>query len=298
MPRKTKTVPVQPASAAPPLAREEVLQAAAAVMRPVAQLLLRGGVDYTRFAAELKPLFIEQALAELERAGQGATDSAISLLSGIHRKDVRSWRLSGQLARAGKGVAVSAQVFAQWTADPAYATRKGKPRALARTGPAPSFETLVRSVTRDVHPFTVLQELIRLGIAGVQVRQEREMVVPARAEFVPPAGSREALELLAASLADHASAAVANVLGGPPRLEQSVFAAGITAQSAERLNELARTLWTRARAEIVGEATRLYEADKERPDALSRVRFGSYFWSGPWAPVGPADDDDTEEQDS
>lgn len=297
MPRKTKTPPPQPARAAPPLAREEVLQALAAVMRPVIQLALHGGIDYTRFAAELKPLFIEQALAEIERAGQGATDSAISLLSGIHRKDVRNWRLTGKPLRAGKDIAISAQVFAHWTADPVYASRKGRPRALARTGPAPSFETLVRAVTQDIHPFTVLQELIRLGIASVQVRQGRERVVPSQADFVPPVGSREALELLAASLADHAFAAVSNVLGGAPRLEQSVFAAGITAQSAERLNELARTLWNEARAQIVAEASRLYEADKERPDALSRVRFGSYFWSGPWQPVAP-DDEDKEGQDS
>ena len=121
----------------------------------------------------------------------------------------------------------------------------------------------------------------------MEVRKEREMVVPARPEFVPPAGSREALELLAANVADHALAAVSNVLGGAPRLEQSVFAAGITAQSAEQLNELARSLWNRARAEIIEEATRLYESDKERPDALSRVRFGSYFWSAPWTPVQP-----------
>jgi hypothetical protein len=295
MPRKTKTPQALPASAAPPLAREEVLQAVAAVMRPVIQLVLRGGIDYTRFAAELKPLFIEQALAEIEQAGQGATDSAISLLSGIHRKDVRNWRVNGQLARAAKGIAVSAQVFAHWTADPAYATRKGKPRTLARTGPAPSFETLVRTVTVDVHPFTVLQELIRLGIASVQVRHEREWVVPTRADFVPPAGSSEALELLGASLADHALAAVSNVLGGPPRLEQSVFAAGITAESAQQLNELARTLWNRVRSEIIGEATRLYEADRQRPDALSRVRFGSYFWSGPWASARPEDDNESKE---
>lgn len=290
MPRKPKTPQVQPARSAPPLDSAEVLQALAIVMRPVAQLLLASGVDYTRFAAELKSVFVQQAVAEIAQAGQSPTDSAISLLSGVHRKDVRNWRLTGQLAPSGKGIAVSAQVFAQWAAHPPYATRRGKPRTLPRTGPEPSFETLVRTVTQDIHPFTVLQELIRLGMASVQVQHERELVVPAHADFVAPAGSREALELLAANLADHALAAVSNVLGGTPHLEQSVFAAGITAESALRLNQLARTLWNRSRAEIIEEATRLYEADKERDDALTRVRFGSYFWSAPWTPTPPTDD--------
>ena len=36
-------------------------------------------------------------------------------------------------------------------------------------------------------------------------------------------------------------AAVANVLGSPPRLEQSVFAEGITRESAQHLGELAQS---------------------------------------------------------
>lgn len=298
MPRKPTTPQVQPARAAPPLAADEVLQALAQVMRPVIRLMLDSGIDYTRFAAELKSLFVEEALAQIQSSGQATTDSAISLLSGVHRKDVRHWRVTGRLAPPARGIAVSAQVFARWTAYPPYATRQGKPKPLPRTGPEPSFETLVRSVTQDVHPFTVLQELIRLGIANVEVQRDREMVVPAHAEFVPPAGSREALDLLAANLADHATAAVSNVLGGKATLEQSVFAAGITPASAQRLDELARTLWNRARAEMVEEATRLYEADRESADALHRVRFGGYFWSGPWTPEGPAAGDNKGDVDS
>jgi hypothetical protein len=285
MPRKPKNLHVQPARAVPPLVPADVLRATGSVLAPVIRLLLHSGVDYTRLAAELKQWFLDEAAAELERSGQATTDSAISLLSGVHRKDVRTWRLTGRLAAADRSVAVSAQVFAQWTAQRAYATRQGRPRTLPRTGPEPSFETLVRTVTQDVHPFTVLQELIRLGVVHVRVDGERELVEPVQPEFVAPAGSREALELLAANLADHALAAVSNVLGAPPNLEQSVFAAGITAESAQRLDVLSRQLWTRTRAELVDEATRLYEADKERPDARTRVRFGSYFWSAPWEPA-------------
>lgn len=285
MPRKPKNLHAQPARAVPPLVPADVLRAAAPVLAPLIRLLLHSGVDYPRLAAELKQWFLDEALAEIERAGQATTDSAISLLSGVHRKDVRTWRVDGRLTPADRSVAVSAQVFAQWTAQPAYATRQGRPRTLPRIGPEPSFETLVRTVTLDVHPFTVLQELIRLGVVHVRVDGERELVEPAQPEFVAPAGSREALDLLAANLADHVMAAVSNVLGEPPRLEQSVFAAGITAESAQRLEELSRRLWTRARAELVDEATRLYETDKDRSDARTRVRFGSYFWSGPWEPT-------------
>jgi hypothetical protein len=104
-------------------------------------------------------------------------------------------------------------------------------------------------------------------------------VVANGAGFVPAPGSREALELLGANLGDHALAAVNNVLSEQPRLEQSVFAAGITPESAEELGALARRLWSHARSELIAQATRLYEADKNKPNATARMRFGSYFWS-------------------
>jgi hypothetical protein len=295
MPRKPTIVPLESeSSTAPPLPPDDVALAVEAVLRPAIRLLLRGGIDYPRLAGELKALFIEEAVAEIERSGHATTDSAISLLSGVHRKDVRNWRLTGRAPGATRPVALSARVFARWIGDAGYADEAGRPRALPRVGPAPSFDTLVRAVTQDVHPFTVLQELIRLGIASVEIEDGGEIVVPAHADFVPPAGSREALELLAGNLGDHVQAAVSNVLGAPPTLEQSVFAAGVTAASAQQLQALARTLWLRMRSEMIEEATRLYEADRDRPQARMRVRFGSYFWSAPWEPPPQANPGDEE----
>ncbi|CUA98794.1 DUF6502 family protein [Thiomonas bhubaneswarensis] len=258
---------------------EDVLRALVQVMGPLARLLLASGVDYTRLAAELKPLFIEQARLELLRSGQNATDSAISLLSGVHRKDVRAWRMQGLSSRIEKEVSISSRIFARWVQDPLYRDRRRRPRPLPRLGPAPSFDTLARSVTQDVHPYTALTELLRLGLVTVKTVKGRDIIVPHQEGFVPPAGSRDLLDLFGANLADHASAAVANLLGQPPRLEQSVFAEGVTPETAKELGELARKLWAQARSEMIAEATRRYEADKDRSDANCRVRFGAYYWA-------------------
>lgn len=257
---------------------DEVLRALGAVLAPQVRLLLASGLDYTRVAAELKLLFIEQARLELLRGGQADTNSAISLRSGVHRKDVREWRENRLGARIAQGVSLSSQVFARWVQDPLYRDRRKRPKPLPRVGDAPSFDTLARSVTQDVHPYTVLTELIRLGLARIEARKGEEFVVPNRDGFVPPAGSRELLELFAGNLSDHASTAVANLLGGAPRLEQSVFAEGITRESAQHLGELARRLWSQARSEMIAEASRRYAADRHRDDATYRARFGAYYW--------------------
>jgi len=269
--------PNQPPEHAVPPA-DEVLRALGSVLAPLLRLLLASGLDYTRLAAELKLLFIEQAQLELMRRGQADTNSAISLLSGVHRKDVREWRENRLGARIAQGVSMSSQVFARWVQDPLYRDRRKRPKPLPRTGAGASFDSLARSVTQDVHPYTLLTELIRLGLVKIEKRKGEEYVVPNRDGFVPPAGSRELLELFAGNLSDHAGAAVANLLGSAPRLEQSVFVEGITRESAEHLGELARKLWTQVRSEMIAEASRRYAADRHRGDATYRARFGAYHW--------------------
>jgi hypothetical protein len=256
---------------------DDVVQATKSILAPLIQLLLATGTDYTRLAGELKPLFIEQARLELFRTGRKDTDSAISLLSGVHRKDVRKWRESGLGESLSRKTPPSTQLYARWLHDPDYLDRRRRPKALPRLGPAPSFESLAEAITRDVRPYTLLAELLRLGLVHVETRRGEEYVVPSPSGFIPPAGSRELTELYGANLSDHAAAAVANLLGEAPRLEQSVFADGISAESAEFLGQLARRLWNRARAEMIAEASRLYEQDQDKPEATHRMRFGVYF---------------------
>ena len=262
---------------APPV--DDVLSAIGVVLAPLIRLLLASGADYPRLAAELKPLFVEQARLELNRAGRHDTDSALSLLSGVHRKDVHAWRQGRLHGRAARAVSIGSQVFARWVQDPLYRDRRKRPKPLPRLGSAPSFEALSRSITQDVHPYTVLSELMRLGLVKVGSAGGHEVIVPLRQGFVPTVGSPELLELFGGNLSDHAAAAVANLLVLVPRLEQSVFAVGITAESAQHLSELARKLWAQARSEMIAEAARRYEADQTREDATCRMRFGAYYWS-------------------
>lgn len=278
MGRPPRHLPVSNTPAQPLPQADDVVRALRAILAPLVRLLLATGVDYTRLSAELKPLFIEQAQLELLRSGRKDTDSAISLLSGVHRKDVHTWRESGLADSISKKASLSTQLFAHWVHDPQYMTRRRQPKPLPRLGPAPSFETLAHSVTQDVRPYTILTELLRLGLVQIEMRRGQEYVVPNRNGFIPPPGSLELIELFGNNLTDHAAAAVANLLGSAPRLEQSVFAEGITAESAELLGVLARKLWAQARAEMIAQASGCFEQDHDTPDANHRMRFGVYYW--------------------
>lgn len=270
-----------PAAAAP---ADDTLAQVLRVMLPLAQLLLRNGVSYGAFADALKPVFVTAARQELERGGMAVTQSSLSVLSGVHRKDVR--HLADAAEAPSAGVPLASQVATRWLSESAYRL-KGKPRRLPRTGPAPSFEALARSVSTDVHPRTVLDELVRLGAVQIEPDADgAEFVVLRNDGFVPAEGLAEMLALFSANASDHVAAAVHNLSGAPDRfLEQSVFANGMTAESAEKLAAVAREAWAVAFRTMVDAASErvAHDADIE---GNHRIRFGAYFYSEP--PAQPA----------
>ncbi|HKB52693.1 MAG TPA: DUF6502 family protein [Ramlibacter sp.] len=261
------------------------LGAALRAMAPLIGLLLREGVTYSRFANALKTSFLEAAPDILKSSSARLTDSSISTLTGIHRKDVHSWRSEGQPRPQTRTLSVAMAVFARWSNDPAYCDRKGRPRVLDRFGGAGSFEALATGISNDVHPHTLLQELKRLGVVRLAQGSKRnpaEKVQLCMDAFVPAEGAAEMLELLADNVGDHLAAAVHNVLVlGMPMLEQSVFADGLTPRSVDRISSLARKAWSTALRDIVKEATALSARDQQAPEADQRFRAGMYFFHGP-----------------
>ncbi len=269
--------PPRPASTA--AAPNEALQAWERVQAPLCRMLLDAGIDYPRAAAALRQVFLEQAHRQMLRNGAPDTDSGLSLLSGVHRKEVRQWRQQAPQHAPARAIAPSAQLFARWSSVTAYRDRRHRPKAIPRLGPAPSFEALAREVTQDVHPFTLLQELLRLGLVALETRDGVEYVLPRSEGFVPRGDLQQLLDLFGMNLADHAAAAVSNLAQEAPRLEQSVFADGLSQASMNRLAELARELWAHNRDRMVAEALRCLESDASDREARGRVRFGAYFWN-------------------
>ena len=263
-----------------PATAESVMPQALAVMQPLVSWLLRSGVGYGEFAAALKPLFLEAALAEQRRIGGKQTDSATSLLSGLHRKDVRALtpelearRAHGEVdpgARLGKPTPPS-EVVTRWL------TRR-LPRSLPFAGPKRSFESLARSVSKDIHPRSVLQEMVRLGVAV----EKDGMVTLRKQAFIPDAKRKEARDMLAGSVADHLATGVHNLTGDPARkfLEQSVFADGLSGESAKQLEILANSLWRHVLAEMVKAAVPLCKQD-EPNGGNRRIRLGMFCFSAP-----------------
>lgn len=265
-------------------------------MAPIVRALIAHGVTYPQFAQALKRVFLEAARAELAQHGKKPSDSALSLRSGVHRKDVRAFNERGALKPSGnRTLSMASLVFAKWSRDAAYVGADGAPRPLplrSRDADGLSFEGLTWSISKDFHPRSILDELLRLDLAAV----DGETVRLKAEAFVPTAAFTDLARYFGANLRDHAAASAENLLRAgeqqPPRfLERATFADGLTEASIEALDRLAHRLWADAARRMYEAAAQRAEADASAPAqrANRRMRFGIYFYSEPMPPAAEGD---------
>lgn len=266
---------------------ETLLDESVGLLAPLVQLLVASGVTYPQFTAALKTAFLRAAHAELEKGPRKVTDSAVSLLSGVHRKDVRALTSDGVLKAHtfDRMLSLPDEVFTRWTNDPNYLDADGLPKVLpmrGRTPEEPSFEQLSQSISRDFHARSIVEELVRLGMAEVQ----GETVRLRAGTYVPREDFSKTLSYIRANVADHIASAAQNLRAvqqgeSGPFLEQSLYADELSEESVLELQRLARRIWESALRRmfaLANERTRIDERGSPGTQ-LMRMRFGAYFYS-------------------
>jgi hypothetical protein len=257
------------------------LRAVQRLLRPLARLLMACGVNFVAFCDLAKGVFVDVAARDFHHGEDIATDSRVSLLSGVHRREVK--RLREEMQReAPPPVVVSfgAQVVSRWCAEAAFIDHQRRPLPLPRQasqGGEVSFERLVESVSKDIRPRAVLEEWLRLGVVTLDAEDQVHLVEHA---FVPARGLEEKSFYLGKNIGDHLAAVGFNLLDGkPPFLDRSVYCDGLSPGSVEKLRALSRELAINAMQEINRTALDLQEADQGRADASQRMTFGVFYYA-------------------
>ena len=245
---------------------------------PLARLCLANGITFATADEVLKRAFVQEANALQPGAPEHGKVSRISTATGINRREVTRLTKLEAPERTTKQPLAS-EIQARWMTDHCYRNQNGAPSTLNRLGPAPSFEALAQTVTRDVHPRSVLDELIRLDL--VSYDEKLDLVSLIRNDYVPRGDSRQMLAFLGDNVGDHLNAAIANVLhNGSNHLEQAVFADELSAESIEIILPLANSHWKALREEMVPVITTLIEADKLAGRSQDqRIRIGLYTYA-------------------
>ncbi|WP_449410854.1 DUF6502 family protein [Methylobacterium komagatae] len=278
---ETPDTPPQGASLHGPLAR---------LLRPLVRLLVARGVTFPTIADLLRELYVNVAEYDFALPGKDQTDSRVSLLTGIHRKEVRRLRGSGApVSTVPASVSRTSRIIARWLADPAFTGPDKAPLPLPRSAEAgaPSFEALVATVTRDVRPRAVLDEWLDRGLAFIDAEGR---IVLADTAYVPRAdGNAEAQAYyFGRNLHDHIAAATTNVMADTPRfLERAAHYDGLSPELAARLEARARELAMEALQQANREAHAACQTDS---GGTCRWNFGVYVYTEQSGPAQPSED--------
>lgn len=258
-----------------------LLEALARVLEPAARLAVAKGLPFTVSQELLRRAYVKAAQRANSQSGR-PTVSRIAAATGLTRREVTRLAEEVPVTSALKP-SPAIQIFAAWLGDPKLRDRRGQPKALRRQGPAPSFDALAQSITRDMHSRTLLEELSRLGLARHDA--ETDLVHLQQTDFTPRGDEARMLAFLGHNVGDHLSASVANVLHDERRhFEQALFADELSEASIDIVKTLVKTQWRSLMAALVPELEALVKADsqagtkKKKSRADRRMRIGLYAY--------------------
>jgi len=275
-----------PAAAATP-EQSALLDALSRVLEPLAELAVARGVPYAAIEQVVKRAFVAAAHAAHPHLPEHRRVSRISAATGINRREVT--RLTQPAVRDGAAPrSLATEVYTRWLSSLDYRDGRGRPLVLPRQGPEPSFEALAQSVTRDVHPRSLLEELVRLQLAALDAGGERVSIV--RDAFVPRGDLARMLGFLGANVGDHMAAAVANVLAdGRQHFEQAIFADELSPESLLEARALITGQWQALLGAAAPALEKLIDADRKAGrEARQRLRIGLYTYTAAMPTEAPA----------
>lgn len=207
------------------------------LIKPMVRLFLSKGVTYPLLLEEIKRSFVEVADEEFRIAGKAQTDSRLTLLTGVHRRDVHRIRTEATLDSTAKPN-FSAQIITQWLANPRYQDSQGQPKPLPRsqkTDDTESFESLVASISKDIRARPVLDEWLRTEMVSIDDEDRVQLNTEA---FVPSSDLNDLMFFLGMNIHDHLAAAVNNTLNNEKMFERCVYYDQLTLAQVEKLHAL------------------------------------------------------------
>ncbi|MBI3782352.1 MAG: hypothetical protein HY270_03015 [Deltaproteobacteria bacterium] len=253
------------------------------LLRPIVRQVIHYGLSYPAFDRLVREAFVEAAERDFALPFKRQTDSRVSLVTGLNRKEVA--QLRRQVA-SDKVVEVEdtllTHLIGRWMAGPPYATPDGVARRLpyeATNARAASFARLTRDVVGvDIPVRSVLDELLRTGAAALLPNGDVEL---RREVHVPATDVEGKLALLGSDPAEVFRTIIHNIeQPDTPWLQRKIVYDNIGSDALPQLKEEARRIGTeymrRANALLAS-----YDRDRH-PGAAggkrSRVVLGTYYF--------------------
>jgi len=261
-----------------------LIKAVKRIMHPLVHLLLKTGITFPQFAELLKEVYIDVADNKFQLDKKKQTQTRLSFITGIHRKDIKRLHNVAKDLEEPENVSVGVQLVSKWIKEPRYLDENGKPLLLPlKAQNTPSFEELVGTVCKqDIRASVVLDEWLNLGVVEL-VNDENnnniKRVQLCTEAFIPKDGLNEKAFFVGHNIADHLSAASHNLLSDSPKyFERCAYYDDLSDESIEELQSMVAELGMETLKKINKRASQLKVSDMAKTGAKQRINIGLYFY--------------------
>lgn len=179
-----------------------LLTALIKILRPLIRILLRNGVPCPVLEELIRWLYVDAAGREGEIPGRKLSNSRISILTGLSRKEVQRLKDEPvpQATASSERYNRAARVISAWHRDQAFVEEtSGSPRPLAFDSEEHSFAVLAKKYSGDIPARAILDELLH---AGAVHRQEDGTLIPVARAYIPKTLISDKLDILGTDVAD------------------------------------------------------------------------------------------------
>lgn len=240
--------------------QQVLLSALEQLLRPIAQLCLSKAVPIQAIQEVLRRAYVQAATNNCEGLNASRLTSRISTMTGLTRREVTRIQDTQTPHQPVSTRSISTDVLTAWTVQSDYVNKKGHPIPLPRTGAAPSFEALAHQVTKDVHPRSILADMLRLGL--VVQHSDNDTVTVVDELFVPREDWPRMLGFMGTHVGEHLQACVDNVLGdGRQHFEQALLADELSKESLLAAQSMITAQWRSLMTELGPQLQALMDED-------------------------------------
>lgn len=182
-------------------------------LRQIAKALIKFSLKHSIKIQDLEEIlraqYLEQAREEILRKGEKISDSRLSIVTGLSRREVQK-RESGQKGK-DEQIDLVMRVIALWQTHPRFIGRDKTPKVLSSGFDNSDFNSLVNMVSTDLNPATILFELERVSA----VKREAEGLKLLVQAYVPKGNVEAMFSVLSDDMADLIDSVEENVFFQP-----------------------------------------------------------------------------------
>jgi hypothetical protein len=239
---------------------ERVLAAIGRILRPIVRILIRNGVPSDALTQLVRKTYVDVAASDFQLNGKRQTVSRISVITGLHRKEVARLRAIDAVGVRAAGAARNraASVLTAWLRDPDFVDRKGDPLDLVFAG-TNSFSELVRRYSGDMKPRAMADELLASGA----IEQTNGKLRLSARGFIPGTDVDDLIAMLGTDAAQLIETIDNNLTSTAKRYQRKVEYENVPAEHAAEF----RTLSARLAQQLLEELDRWLASRGADPDA-------------------------------